>query len=134
MDANGNAGTLTTRPVTFSGRQLFVNAAVPAGGELRAEVLDENGASIAPFTRENCVPVSADKTLQPIRWNGAADLATLRGKPVRFRFHLTRGSLYAFWVSPDASGASRGYVAAGGPGYPGVIDTVGSAALATPPR
>ena len=134
MDAKGNAGTLTTRPVTFSGRQIFVNAAVPAGGELRAEVLDENGAPIAPFTRENCVPVSADKTLQPIRWNGAADLAPLRGRPVRFRFHLTRGSLYAFWVSPDASGASRGYVAAGGPGYPRVIDTVGSAALAAPPR
>ena len=128
MDAKDKAGTLTTRPVSFSGRQLFVNAAVPIDGELRVEVVDENGAPIAPFTRENCVPVAADKTLQAITWNGATDLATLRGRPVRFRFHLSRGSLYAFWVSPDASGASRGYLGAGGPGYPGVIDTVGAAA------
>jgi hypothetical protein len=40
-------------------------------------------------------------------------------------FHLQNGKLYAFWVSPDASGASRGYVAAGGPGFTGPTDTVG---------
>ena len=64
-----------------------------------------------------------------IRWREGNDLAGLAGKPVRFRFRLKNGSLYSFWVSPDESGASRGYVAAGGPGYPGPVDTVGSAAL-----
>ena len=49
----------------------------------------------------------------------------LAGRPVRFRFHLRHGKLYSFWVSPDESGASRGYVAAGGPGFPGAVDTVG---------
>jgi len=48
---------------------------------------------------------------------------------VRLRFHLRSGRLYAFWVSPDASGASGGYVAAGGPGFTGPTDTVGVAAL-----
>jgi hypothetical protein len=43
-------------------------------------------------------------------------LASLAGKPVRFRFHLTNGRLYAFWVSRDESGRSDGYLAAGGPG------------------
>jgi len=47
---------------------------------------------------------------------------------VRFRFHLRLGALYSFWVSPDASGASHGYVAAGGPGFTGPTDTVGTAA------
>jgi hypothetical protein len=47
---------------------------------------------------------------------------------LRFRFYLKRGSLYAFWVSPDESGASLGYVAAGGPGFTGPRDTVGMAA------
>ena len=90
--------------------------------------------SIAPFTATRCVPVSVDSTLHEVTWGDGADLAALRGKPVQFRFQLTNGSLYAFWVSPDASGASHGYVAAGGPGYPGVIDTVGRQALATKPR
>jgi len=30
------------------------------------------------------------------------------------------------WVSPDRSGASHGYVAAGGPEFTGPTDTVGS--------
>ena len=62
-------------------------------------------------------------------WKSGADLSSLRGKPVRFRFELTNGSLYAFWVSRDENGRSDGYVAGGGPGYTGIIDTVGKAAL-----
>lgn len=126
MDAKERGGSLTTRPVRFSGRHLFVNVACPEG-ELRAEVLDQDGAVIAPFNRENCRPISADKTLQAVHWRGADDLSRLQGRPVRFRFLLTKGSLYAFWVSPDASGASNGYLAAGGPGYDGVLDAPRSA-------
>ncbi len=126
MDARERPGALTTRPVVFDGTQLFVNVAC-TGGELRAEILDENDRAIAPFSRENCVPVAVDRTLQSIAWRDAPTLAALRGRTVKFRFHLTQGSLYAFWVSPDASGASRGYLAAGGPGYDTVIDHVGSA-------
>jgi hypothetical protein len=129
MDAAGDTGTLTTRPVKFTGTRLFVNVAT-ARGELRAEVLDESGAPLAPFALALCNPVATDSTLHEVTWRGAVDLAALRGRPVRFRFHLKNGSLYSFWVSPDASGASRGYVGAGGPGYPGVVDTVGRAALA----
>ena len=125
MDADEKGGTLTTRPVSFKGKRLFVNLACPKG-ELRAEVLGEDGKPIAPLTAESCVPLSCDKTLAPVSWKGAEDLSAASGKPVRFRFHLKSGSLYAFWVSPDSSGASHGYVAAGGPGLPGPIDTIGS--------
>jgi hypothetical protein len=125
LDAGAGGGTLTTRPVKFSGKHLFVNAAA-AGGELRAEALDRDGRVIAPFTRDNCEPVRADKTRAAVKWRGAADVSALAGKPVRFRFHLKNVSLYAFWVSADAGGASNGYVAAGGPGFTGPRDTVGA--------
>jgi hypothetical protein len=124
MDADAAGGTLTTRPLLFSGRHLFVNAAC-ADGELRVEVLDANGAPIAPYTLANCRAVGTHHTRAPVTWAGAADLAPLAGQPVRFRFHLRAGALYAFWVSPDSSGASHGYVAAGGPGFTGGTDTVG---------
>ena len=55
-------------------------------------------------------------------------LGRLAGRTVRFRFHLRAGELYSFWVSGDESGASNGYVAAGGPGFTGNRDTVGSVA------
>ena len=78
-----------------------------------------------PFGRAQCVPLRGDRTLQQVRWRTADDLSSLAGRPVKFRFHLTDGKLYAFWVSPERSGASHGYVAAGGPGFTGPIDTVG---------
>jgi hypothetical protein len=121
------AGTVTTRPLQFTGGHLFVNAATP-DGELRVEVLDEAGRVIAPFSRANCRPISADATLQPVAWEGAADVAALAGRAVRLRFHLRNGRLFSFWVSPDASGASHGYVAAGGTGFTGHRDTVGRGA------
>ena len=127
MDAGKAPGVLTTRPVRFTGKYLFVNADAD-GGELRVEVLGADGKVIEPLTRQNCVAVTADKTLQRVTWKGVKDLSTVAGTPVRFRFHLRNGRLYAFWVSPEKNGASRGYVAAGGPGFTGPTDTVGSAA------
>jgi hypothetical protein len=124
MGSGTNTETLTTRPVTFNGKHFFVNVDCPKG-ELKIEVLDEDGKVIEPFTLENCEPVSSDKTLVQVNWREGKDLARLAGTPVRFRFHLRNGSLYAFWVSPDASGASHGYVGAGGPGFTGPTDTVG---------
>jgi hypothetical protein len=124
MDAGQATGTLTTRPLRFKGRYLFVNAEADRG-ELRVEVLDKRFRVIEPFTVEKCVPLRADRTQQAVHWAGAADLAPLAGRAVHFRFYLRAGSLYAFWVSPDESGASHGYVAAGGPGFIGPVDTVG---------
>ena len=118
--SGARAGTLTTRPLRFSGTHLFVNADVP--GELRVEVLDRTGTVIAPFTVAACIPVSGDGTRVEVRWNGA-DLEATAGREVRFRFSLTRGRLYAFWVSPWPTGESRGYPAAGGPGFTGPVDT-----------
>jgi arylsulfatase A-like enzyme len=131
LDAGEQEGTLTTRPVRFSGRHLFVNVAADQG-ELRAEVLDQSGRVIEPLRRERCQSVSVDKTLVEVRFNGT-DLADCRGKPVRLRFYLRNGSLYSFWVSPDRSGASHGYLAAGGPGFSGPIDLQGSAAYGALP-
>ncbi|MCX6621646.1 MAG: glycosyl hydrolase family 32 [Acidobacteria bacterium] len=124
MESSEQEGTLTTRPVRFQGKRLFVNVAARSG-ELRVEVLDREGNVIAPLSRDKCDPVRTDTTIGEVRWKGAADLSALAGKPVRFRFFLKRGALYAFWVSPDSSGASHGYVAAGGPGFTGSVDTVG---------
>ena len=126
MDAGDKERTLTTRPVTFRGKHLFVNVAAE-GGELRVEVLDKDSQVIAGLTRDNCVPVRGDSTRAAVTWKGA-DLAKLPGQAVRFRFHLRNGELYAFWVSPEESGASHGYVAAGGPGLTGLQDTVGGKA------
>lgn len=125
LDAGASTGTITTRPVVFSGSRLFVNVDCPQG-ELKAEMLDEAGTPIEPFTLANCQPICADKTCVPVVWKGATELTSLAHQPVRIRFTLKRGSFYAFWVSRDSSGRSDGYVAGGGPGYTGLTDTQGT--------
>ena len=86
-------------------------------GELRIEALDETGRVSAISE-----PVSGDNTKQLIQWKSGSSLASLSGKPVRFRFHLTNGQLYSFWVTPDANGASFGYLGGGSPDANGVRD------------
>ena len=128
MDAGPDPHTLTTRPVTFKGKHLFVNVDCPEG-ELKAEVLDEEGNVIPGLSVGDCNAISLDQTLTAVTWKDSNNLSAIAGKPVRFRFLLKNGSLYAFLVSPNPSGASLGYVAAGGPGFRGPTDTIGSLAI-----
>lgn len=121
LDAGAQGGSITTRKIRFSGNHLFVNVDAPKG-ELRAEVLDANGKPIEPFTSANSLPVAVDATRTELQWKGSPDLGTLAGKTVRLRFHLRSGSLYSFWITPHREGYSRGYVAAGGPGFRGPVD------------
>ena len=97
----------------FKGKHLFVNV----NGEVRVEVLDEAGKVL-----RSSKPTSGDETKRKIEWADGIDLTDLIGKPVRFRFNLSQGALFAFWVSADAKGASGGYVGAGGPAFDGVRD------------
>jgi hypothetical protein len=124
MDAETN-GVLTTWPVTFTGKFLFVNVDNPTG-ELRVEILDQDNKVIPPFTKENSVPINIDSTLILANWKDVKDLTQITNKPVRFRFSLNKGSLYSFWVSPTFGGASRGFLAAGGPHYTMQIDSIGT--------
>ena len=121
MGSEYEEGTLTTRAVQFRGKHLFVNTN-SSQGELRAEVLDLSGVVIEPFTKSSCQPLAVDSTKQMVSWKGGSDLSQLAGRSVRFRFYLRLGELYSFWVSPDDSGASRGYLGSGSPGHNGFVD------------
>lgn len=107
-------GELTTRPVKFTGKHLFVNSV----GEMSIVARDESGTVLATSK-----PHAGDATKHRIEWHGIADLSALAGKPIRFSFSLGSGSLYSFWVAPDEAGASNGYVGAGGPAFNAARDT-----------
>ncbi len=121
-------GTLLTRPVVFTGKHLFVNLEAPQG-ELLAQLVGMDGKPVAPFTFENCEPLTGDTVFGQIKWKDGSDLSALAGRALRFEFKLKNAKLYAFWVSRDESGRSDGYVAGGGPGFTCDTDTVGKAVL-----
>ena len=120
MVADG-AGALVTKPLAFSGAHLFVNVEC-LFGDVRAEILDANGRPFPGFAAADCTAlVQDDRTKAELVFKGGS-LAALGGKNARIRFLLHCATLYSFWVSPSARGESRGYVAAGGPQYPGLRD------------
>jgi hypothetical protein len=125
MDAGTESCFLRTQAVVSNGSHLFVNANV-RDGELRVDVLGPDNKVLPSFERENCRPLRSDGTCQRVSWKRADDLSHLQGRPISFRFHGINTQLYSFWVSPNKSGASNGYVAAGGPGFSGPTDTVGA--------
>ena len=116
--AGKEEGTLTTEPLTFDGKYLFVNVAVASKkSSLRIELLDKDGNIIPGFAKKDCDTLKGiDSTKQPVSWKGQTDLSALSNQTIRIKFYLTNGDLYAFWVSPWESGESRGYTAGGGPG------------------
>lgn len=133
-------GTLTTRPLAFNGSHLFVNVVLRAGGALRVEVLPPSprgesrgesrggaaaAASLCGLGGRDAVPLRGplDSTSVALpAWRGGVPLHRYAGAAVRFRFHLERGALFAFWVAASAEGKSRGYLAGGSLGDPSIVD------------
>ncbi|MCC6793506.1 MAG: hypothetical protein IT366_00190 [Candidatus Hydrogenedentes bacterium] len=137
LDAIDSEGTLTTRPLKFNGKHLFINADA-SRGEIRVEILptiflggrlvtDKPLDPVEGFEARSCVRMVANATRAQIAWQGGKDLSSLVGMPVQFRFHVKNAHLYSFWVSDDLKGASNGYVAAGGPQIAGATDSPASA-------
>jgi hypothetical protein len=117
LNAGASVGHVTTRPVIFSGKHLFVNAS----GAISAEIIPVDATAGGADGPVRDMHAAVDSTCHRL-----LDVSAFAGRPVRIRFALRRGALYAFWVSRDASGRSDGYVAGGGPGYTGHTDTTGA--------
>lgn len=95
LDAENDAGTLTTKPMRFDGKALTVNLVAPRGA-LRAELQDEAGKPLPGFSLADSTPVTGDGISRPVRWKNDPDLKALAGRTVRLRFELKNGALYSF--------------------------------------
>lgn len=91
-DANAGGGKLTTPLLRFTAENMTVNAKVR--GDLRLRILDKAGNAIEGFREGEVGPLRGDSTAHAIK--AKANIAELRGKPVRFEFSLRDAELYAF--------------------------------------
>ncbi|MSU51239.1 MAG: hypothetical protein EXS37_19485 [Opitutus sp.] len=95
MHAPARTGEFTTRPVTFTGRQLVLNYATSAAGSLQVEVQDEAGRPLPGFAITDLPPLYGDELDAVVKWKTRADLSSLAGKPVRLHFVLNDADLFA---------------------------------------
>ncbi len=93
-------GEFVTKPLTFSGKDLVLNVSTSAIGSVQVEVQSADGQPVKGFELAACPPIWGDEIERPVRWNGAGDLSSLAGKPVRLRFVMKDADLYAFRVKP----------------------------------
>ena len=91
-------GWVVTKPFRLEGSRIEINVDAK-GGWLAVEVLGaDTGEPLPGFRREEAKPVTADGLRLRPRWQKQPDLAALKGKVVRLKFHLNRARLYAFQV------------------------------------
>ena len=85
-------GIFVTKPLTFTGTDLAINYATSAAGGVRVALLDLNGRPIEGYTSPELI---GDEVHRVISWEGAPDLSSLEGTPIRLRFQMMDGDLYS---------------------------------------
>ena len=86
-------GTLTTKPVTFGGEALYLNANA-GSGNITVSLLDKNGNAIPGFEKSDVITTDNVKSL--VTWNGKSDLSSLTNTEVTIKFNAENSDIYAF--------------------------------------
>ena len=89
-------GELITRPVTFAGTELRLNASTSAAGTIRVELQDADGQPLPGLTLADCDDLYGDDVELRVTWRDQADLSRLRGQTVRLRFVLSDADVYSY--------------------------------------
>lgn len=103
LEAGEEEGTVTSTPLKNSRGALMINYAAPAG-QVRVEVLGEDGAVIEGYDREDCVPLTGDSTNTTVRWQ-SHDTLPAAPDHLQLRFVLQRAALYSYDAGPDTAAA-----------------------------
>jgi hypothetical protein len=98
LDAGETPGQIVTRPLTFGGKSLFVNADVGDDGWIKAAVLSEGSESTASYTLDDAVPVTENTTKSLMRWKTRKKLAPPHDGHIRLLFQLKDAKLYSFGI------------------------------------
>lgn len=95
INAPFRGGEFTTRPFTFTGKNLEINFSTGASGSIRFELQDAAGKPIPGFTLEEAPETIGDQVDRIVRWKGDRDLASLSGQPVRLQAVMKDADLYS---------------------------------------
>ena len=98
LDAGDRPGSVLTRPLSFTGKRLFVNAEVGDGGSISVSVLSRKRQPLAGYTRSDAIAITRGGLAIPVAWKQATGLGLPAGQHVRLRLELKNARLYSFWI------------------------------------
>jgi hypothetical protein len=88
-------GEFTTKPVTFTGKELSLNLATSAAGMVKVELRNLDGTPIPGFTLDECDLIYGDSIDRRVSWKGNKSVESLIGKPVVVRMVLREADVYS---------------------------------------
>ena len=98
LNGGAKAGTVVTRPLTFEGKTLRINADITPGGHIRVAVRDMAGKTVEPYALAGCQPVTGDVFDAKVSWTGRRMIRHTAGQSLRLVFELEKAKLYSFWI------------------------------------
>lgn len=98
LDAGPTSGRVVTRPLTFDGQALYVNARIAADGWLKAELRNTAGESAAHYRLDQCDPLTGDVVSAQMTWGKRKLLELPANKSRRAVSELKNAKLYSFWL------------------------------------
>ena len=98
LNAGDQPGELVTRPLTFDGGALFVNAEVDEGGYLKAELRDGSGKTVGPYALRECRPITRGSLAGRVTWRKRETVERAPATSLRLVFELKNAKLYSFWI------------------------------------
>ena len=100
LNAPFAGGQMVTRPLTFKGDRLEINARTAGIGFIRVEVQDAEGKPIEGYALAACRPMTGDEVAHEVSWKAGADVSRLSGKRVRLRFVMKDADVYSLRFVP----------------------------------
>ena len=100
LNAPFAGGQMVTKPLTFKGDRLQINARTAGIGFVRVEIQDAEGRPIEGYAVGDCTPIVGDDVSHEVCWKGRADVSKLSGKPVRLRFVMKDADVYSLRFVP----------------------------------
>ena len=99
LDAGAEPGHLVTRPLTFDGKRLFVNAEVGEGGYAKAGLRKAwGGEAVGPYSVAKCKSLTANAIKGNITWEDRDTIKCSPNASMRLVFELKNAKLYSFWI------------------------------------
>ena len=88
-------GEFRTKPLIFSGEDLFINANTSAPGPIQIEILDKNGQPISGYELDKSPVLTGNWIEKKVRWAEDKSAGSLAGQEVILRFVMKDADIYA---------------------------------------